>query len=460
MPFPSISSRWLAAQSDERLIELVGEGSERAFEVLVGRYRLELLRYCARLGLSGPRAEDVLQHALLQAWLALRGAGGVRELRPWLYRVVHNAAVNAMRGSARDIPSQMEAAGLATVESPELELERRIAFRAALSEVAALPGMQRDAILLTAIEGRTHEEVASALGITHGAVRGLLYRARATLRGAAAAVIPQPLFNWAHGCLAKMGSTVEQLPIQGDGPAVLLKGAAVAATAVLVVGATVAPIHGHGAARVASSSAAGAARTTRASPTETLTRSPSGAEQGAGAAGKRASTAVRTVVSGAPRKSTAPSASSVVQVPTRSLGGGGSSPAPTHTHSSAPTADAPPRTQVSTQTSTSPAASSPAVPVASSPTPVGVEGSGGSPTQEVPKESSSGGGGSSGGAGSGGDDLGSGESQGSDDSHGGESDGGDSGGSGSDDPERGSTGGGSKGEGSGSESPPEPEHDS
>ncbi len=37
--------------------------------------------------------------------------------------------------------------------------------------------MQRDAILMSAVDGRSHEEVASALGVTDGAVRGLLYRA-------------------------------------------------------------------------------------------------------------------------------------------------------------------------------------------------------------------------------------------------------------------------------------------
>ena len=63
--------------------------------------------------------------------------------------------------------------------------------------------MQRDAILLSAIDGRSHEEVASALGISSGAVRGLLYRARATLRSAAAAFTPGPLIGWASGGAAR-----------------------------------------------------------------------------------------------------------------------------------------------------------------------------------------------------------------------------------------------------------------
>src|SRR5438094_10640302 len=96
---PRVSARLLATQSDQRLVELVRRGHERAFEALVQRYRRPLLRYCGRMGLSAGGAEDALQHGLLQAWLALPRQSEVRELRPWLFRVVHNAAVNVLRSS-------------------------------------------------------------------------------------------------------------------------------------------------------------------------------------------------------------------------------------------------------------------------------------------------------------------------------------------------------------------------
>jgi hypothetical protein len=112
--------------------------------------------------------------------------------------------------------------------------------------------MQRDAIMLTAFDGRSHEEIALELGVTHGAVRGLLYRARATLRDAAAAVLPQPLLLWASGLLAKMtpgAAKVAELSAPAgntDFGGVLAKGAALAATAaVLAVGTGVVPLPRH-----------------------------------------------------------------------------------------------------------------------------------------------------------------------------------------------------------------------
>jgi RNA polymerase sigma factor (sigma-70 family) len=244
---PRIPIRLLAAQSDQRLAALVRDGHERAFEALVQRYRRPLLRYCRHMGLSDARAEDVLQQALLQAWLALARGSDVRELKPWLYRIVHNAAINAVRGASERPHSELtDALRTGTVALGESELERRIAVRDALGDVAALPSMQRQAIFLTAFDGQSHDEVASALGISHGALRGLLYRARSTLRSAAAALTPPPLLAWASGGGGPGGPTAERLAeltasAGGAGMAgLMVKGAVVAVSAgALVTGASV-----------------------------------------------------------------------------------------------------------------------------------------------------------------------------------------------------------------------------
>jgi RNA polymerase sigma factor (sigma-70 family) len=253
---PRISIRLLAGQSDERLLRLVGEGHERAFEALVQRYRHPLLRYCRRMRLSEARAEDVLQQALLQAWLALTRGVEVRDLRPWLFRIVHNTAVNAMRGSSESHSELTDEVYATAAVAGESELDRRIAFREALTEVAALPQMQRQAIFLTAVDGQSHDEVASSLGITHGALRGLLYRARSTLRSAAAALTPAQLIEWASGGGGAATPTAErlgELSAGGGGigiTALLMKGAVLAATAGALAGsAGVVSHHHHGSPR-------------------------------------------------------------------------------------------------------------------------------------------------------------------------------------------------------------------
>ena len=296
---PGISAGLLAAQSDQRLVDLVRRGHKRAFEVLVQRYRRPLLRYCGRMGLADARAEDVLQQSLLQAWLALERGVEVRDPRPWLYRIVHNTAVNHVRSSREDLTLLADAPGVRASWTPaESELERRSAVRDTLTDVAALPQMQREAILLSAVAGQSHEEVASVLGVTNGAVRGLLYRARATLRAAAAAITPQPLINWAcssggHGPAADRLAEVSASAGAAGMTGVLLKGAAVAVTtAVLVGGAAVVPHERHGGHRTTTHPAG---RASSAAPA-VLASSEAGSTLAAPAAGTGATLSASTGV--------------------------------------------------------------------------------------------------------------------------------------------------------------------
>ena len=214
-------------------MELARGGHERAFEALVRRYRKPLLGYCRRMLLPEARAEDALQQGLLQAWLALRDGGEVREAKAWLYRVVHNAAISARRRSGYDYVELDES--LHGASAPESDIDRRIAVREALAGLAALPEAQREVLLRTAVHGQSHEQVAAALGLSDGAVRGLIYRARATLRTAATAITPPQVVLWAARA-AETGSAHPQLAgiVGGAGSAgmlgVLFKGGAVVAS--------------------------------------------------------------------------------------------------------------------------------------------------------------------------------------------------------------------------------------
>ncbi len=190
----ALSLRCLQTQPDSQLVALARDGHEAAFEALVRRYQRELLAYCRRLQPRSGSAEDALQQTLLQAWRALSAGAEVRDARPWLYRIAHNVSLNHLRVPVAVPQETPEQAGGQEVHQL---VEQRLHARAALAGMAALPALQRDALVSTALKGASHEEVASALGLSPGAVRGLIYRARMTLRSAAAALIPSPVVHWA-----------------------------------------------------------------------------------------------------------------------------------------------------------------------------------------------------------------------------------------------------------------------
>lgn len=241
---PNVSTSLLRTQTDERLVALVAAGHERAFDAIVERYSRPLLRHARRMLREDGRAEDVVQAAFVSAWTALGEGTAVRDLRPWLYRIVHNGALNAMKkpGGADAPLAEAQAAG----PGPEAEVLQREDVRRALDTISGLPERQRAALLAVALEGRSHADVGQDLGIDDTAVRQLVSRARRSLRVAATAVTPWPLAVWLAGAggaqAGDTGARVGEI-VGGLGAGTLFGGGAVkagaivAATGAVVVGA-------------------------------------------------------------------------------------------------------------------------------------------------------------------------------------------------------------------------------
>jgi RNA polymerase sigma factor (sigma-70 family) len=229
---PVLSIPLLRTQSDRRLVALAADGHDRAFEAIVERYRRPLERYLRRL-LSEALAEDVLQATFVRAWQALRAGTDVRELRPWLYRIAHNQALNTLRAAGSALPAV--AAELPAI-SLEAEVERREELRAALDGIEALPDRQRAALVAIAVADRPHADVARELGMSDGALRQLLLRARTTLRAAATALTPYPVMSWLAGSQEATAARVAEVAVGAGGAGVALK----AGVAALAAGAVVA----------------------------------------------------------------------------------------------------------------------------------------------------------------------------------------------------------------------------
>jgi RNA polymerase sigma factor (sigma-70 family) len=177
----------LRTQSDERLVDLVRAGNDRAFEAIVLRYHRQLLRHCRRL-LPAGRAEDAVQQALLRALEAMRADQRELQLGPWLHRIAHNTAIDSLRrldSHWEELDERMDG-----VEPTHAAVERRARFDSVVSSMGDLPERQRRALVLRELEGRSYEEIAATLGVTGAGVRQLLNRARNSMRAAASSLVP------------------------------------------------------------------------------------------------------------------------------------------------------------------------------------------------------------------------------------------------------------------------------
>jgi RNA polymerase sigma factor (sigma-70 family) len=152
---------------------------------LAGELRSELHRYCARLMGSIIDGEDVVQDTLARALVALQDMAEAPPLRPWLFRIAHNRALDLLRGRAvrksEPIDAASDVADPASPDPVEM-LMRQEAVKTAVSRFVELPILQRSVVILKDVLDEPLLEIAALLDLTVDAVKAHLARGRARLR--------------------------------------------------------------------------------------------------------------------------------------------------------------------------------------------------------------------------------------------------------------------------------------
>jgi RNA polymerase sigma-70 factor (ECF subfamily) len=157
------------------------------FLAMVDEIRPQLHRYCARLTGSVIEGEDIVQDTLARAFYALTMMPEVPPLRPWLFRIAHNAALDFLKRHATKYTEARDdlddAVGFEDRADPAV-------VRAALSRFLVLPVSQRSAVILKDVLGHSLEDTAATMATTVAAVKAALVRGRGKLRDPAAAPTP------------------------------------------------------------------------------------------------------------------------------------------------------------------------------------------------------------------------------------------------------------------------------
>lgn len=181
------------ADPEADLLARLRAGDEEAYRQLVREQTPALLRVTGRLLRSDDEARDAVQDAFVAAFRALPRFRGESRLGTWLYRIAINAALAKLRSRASAdevsldalLPRFREDGHAAEPSIPwpaDAGPERREVRERVRAAIDQLPDSYRTVILLRDIEELTTDEAAQALGITSGALKVRLHRARQALR--------------------------------------------------------------------------------------------------------------------------------------------------------------------------------------------------------------------------------------------------------------------------------------
>lgn len=179
MPVPTPPTADGNRQNERALVVAAQQGNADAFAALVRLHQRRAYAVARAIVLTHEDAEDAVQEGFLHAYKALDRFLPDQPFGAWLYRIMANASLDLVRRrKVRDADELPEAVPVPFRDPGEAdELRRRL--HDALGQITT---RQRAVIVLHDIEGFTHGEIGSMLGIPEGTARSDLHHARAALR--------------------------------------------------------------------------------------------------------------------------------------------------------------------------------------------------------------------------------------------------------------------------------------
>ncbi len=178
---PTVTSGMATGSRDieEHLIRRACEGDGRAVRALYDRYSPRVYAVVRRIAGDDDLAEDYAQEAWIRAIRALPTFRGDARFSTWLHRIAVNSALQAVRkAKTRQMrESPLPDAIAVAPQVGDVLMERKLE-----EALAQLPEGMRKVMILHDVEGYTHEEIGTALGVTSGTSKSQLFKARAKMR--------------------------------------------------------------------------------------------------------------------------------------------------------------------------------------------------------------------------------------------------------------------------------------
>jgi RNA polymerase sigma-70 factor (ECF subfamily) len=166
---------------DADIVARVLNGDRDAFGVLVRRHQDMLFAHAVRMTGRGDVAADLVQASLIKAYTHLDRCRNPEHFGAWAFRIVANRCKDYLKNVRRRDVDLESAPPIEAGEGPERDLGRRELRDRLADALGRLPEDQRQAFLMKHAEGRSYDEMAELLGVSIGALKMRVHRARESL---------------------------------------------------------------------------------------------------------------------------------------------------------------------------------------------------------------------------------------------------------------------------------------
>ena len=172
----------LTGQSDGEVVARVLDGDREAFRILVRRHQDMLFGHAMRMTGQSDIAADLVQESMVKAYTSLDRCRNPDRFGAWAFRIVANRCKDYLKNVRRSNVALDDTGPMAGDMDPEDDLERG-ELRGRLDRaLSRLPADQREAFVMKHEEGRSYSEMSELVGMSVGALKMRVHRARETLQ--------------------------------------------------------------------------------------------------------------------------------------------------------------------------------------------------------------------------------------------------------------------------------------
>jgi len=167
--------------TDEEIVEKVRSNDRNLYAVIIERYKNKLLRYATNLIHDEDRASHIVQDSLVKAYINLNGFNTKKKFSSWIYRIVHNEAMNIIKKYQKEVP-MLDDFDFESEENITKDFEQKETSAHVEKCLKSIPLIYSEPLSLYYLDEKSYEEISDILRIPMGTVAIRMSRAKKLMK--------------------------------------------------------------------------------------------------------------------------------------------------------------------------------------------------------------------------------------------------------------------------------------
>jgi len=167
--------------TDEEIVEKVRSGECDIYAVIIERYKNKLLRYVTSMVHDNDKSSYIVQDSLVKAYINLKGFNTKKKFSSWVYRIVHNEAMNEVKKYQKEVPL-LDDFDFESEEDTKRDFEQKETAEHVEKCLNLIPITYSEPLSLYYLDEKSYEEISDILRIPMGTVAIRISRAKKLMK--------------------------------------------------------------------------------------------------------------------------------------------------------------------------------------------------------------------------------------------------------------------------------------